>query len=81
MDPNTSIYTCLEKSSTDNVRFIDENEESNENTSFLNKLKAGCVGNNLRLIIDHININSMQNKFGMLSNTIKCSMDILMEQG
>ena len=50
-------------------------------TSFLNKLKAGCVGNNLRLIIDHININSMQNKFGMLSNTIKCAMDILMEQG
>ena len=29
-NPNASIYSCLEQSSTDNISFIDENEESNE---------------------------------------------------
>ena len=28
--PNANIYSCLEQSSTDNISFIDENEESNE---------------------------------------------------
>ena len=41
-NPNTNIYSCLEQSSTDNISFIDENEESNESTSFLNKLKANA---------------------------------------
>ena len=38
-NPNTNIYYCLEQSSTDNISFIDENEESSESTSFLNKLR------------------------------------------
>ena len=34
---NTNIYSRLEQSSTDNISFIDENEESRESTSFPNK--------------------------------------------
>ena len=77
-NPNTNIYSCLEQSSTDNISFIDENEESSESTSFLNKLKATRIANINRLMIGHININSIRNKFEMLSNSIKGNLDILM---
>ena len=70
-NPNTNIYSCLEQSSTDNISFIDENEKSSESTSFLNKLKATRIANINRLMIGHININSIRNKFEMLSNSIK----------
>ena len=72
------MYSCLEQSSTNNIRFIDENEESSESTSFLNKLKATRIANINRLMIGHIKINSIQNKFEMLSNSIKGNLDILM---
>ena len=72
------MYSCLEQSSTNNIRFIDENEESSESTSFLNKLKATRIANINRLMIGHININSIRNKFEMLSNSIKGNLDILM---
>ena len=75
---NTNIYSCLEQSSTDNISFIDENEESSESTSFLNKLKATRIANINRGMIGHININSIRNKFEMLSNSIKDNLDILM---
>ena len=70
-NPNANIYSCLEQSSTDNISFIDENEKSSESTSFLNKLKATRIANINRLMIGHININSIRNKFEMLSNSIK----------
>ena len=72
------MYYCLEQSSTDNVSLIDENEESSESTSSLNKLKATRIANINRLMIGHININSIRNKFEMLSNSIKGHLDILM---
>ena len=77
-NPNTNIYSYLEQSSTNNISFIDENEESSESTSFLNKLKATRIANINRLMIGHININSIRNKFEMLSNSIKGNLDILM---
>ena len=76
--PNTYIYSCLEQSSTDNISFIDENEESNESTSFPNNLKATGIANINRLMIGHININSIRNKFEILSKNIKGNLDILM---
>ena len=60
-NPNTNIYSCLEQLSTDNISFIDENEESNEITSFLNILKAKRIANISKLMIGHININSIRN--------------------
>ena len=75
---NTYLYSCLEQSSTDNISFIDGNDESSESTSFLNKLKATRIANINRLMIGHININSIRNKFEMLSNSIKGNLDILM---
>ena len=77
-NPSPNIYSCLGQSFTDNISFIDENEESSERTSFLNKLKATRIANINRLMIGHININSIQNKFEMLSNSIKGNLDILM---
>ena len=65
-NPNTNIYSYLEQSSTDKISFIDENEESSESTSFLNKLKATRIANANRLMIGHVNINSIRNKFEML---------------
>ena len=62
-NPNTNIYSCLEQSSTDKISFIDESEESSESTSFLNKLKATRIANTNRLMIGHVNINSIRNKF------------------
>ena len=50
-NPNTNIYSGLEESPTDNISFIDENEESNESTSFLNKLKAMHIAIIKRLMI------------------------------
>ena len=35
-NPNTKIYSRLEQSSTDNISFMDKNEESSENTYFFN---------------------------------------------
>ena len=58
--PNTNIYSCLEQSSTDKISFIDESEESSESTSFLNKLKATHIANTNRLMIGHVNINSIR---------------------
>ena len=55
--------TILEQSPTDNISFIDEKDESSESTSFLNKLKATRIATNInRLMIGHININSIWNK-------------------
>ena len=62
-NPNTNIHSCLEQSSPDNICFIDENEESNESISFLNKLKATRIANINWLMIGHISINSIRNKF------------------
>ena len=75
---NTNIYSRLEQSSTDNISFIDENEESRESTSFLNKWKATRVANINKWMIGHININSIRCKSEMLSNSIKYNLDILM---
>ena len=58
-NPNTNIYSCLEQSSTNNISLIDEHKESSESTSFLNKLKATRIANVDRLMIGHININSI----------------------
>ena len=77
-NPHNNIYSCFEQSSADNISFIDENEESSESTSFLNKLKAMHIANINRLMIGHININSIRNKSEMLSNSIKRNLDILM---
>ena len=68
INPNTNIYFSL--ASNDNIGFIHENEESSESTSFLNKLKSTYVANINRLMIGHININFIRNKFEMLSNSI-----------
>ena len=57
---------------------IDENEDSSESTSFLNKLKATRIANINRLMINHINTNSIRNKFETLPNSIKGNLDILM---
>ena len=59
-NPNTNIYSCLEQSSTGNISYIDENEDSNESTSFLIKLKATCTAKINRLTVGHININCSQ---------------------
>ena len=72
-NPNTNTYSYL-----DNISFIDENEESSESTSFLNKLNATRIANICRLMFGHINVNSIRNKFEMLSNSIKCNLDMLM---
>ena len=77
-NPNTNIYHCLEQSSTDNISFIDENVESSESTSDLNKLKAPCIAIIKKLMINHININFIWNKFELISNSIKSNLDILM---
>ena len=65
-NPNTYLYSCLEQSSIDNISFIDENDESSERTSFLNRLKATRIANINRSMTGHININSIRNKFEML---------------
>ena len=57
---------------------MDENKQSSESTSFLNKLKAIRTANIKRLMIGHINMNFIRNKFEMLSNSIKGNLDILM---
>ena len=57
---------------------MDENEESIETTSFLNILKAKRIANISKLMIGHINKNSIRNKFKILSNSIKDNLDILM---
>ena len=77
-NPNTNIYSCLEQSSTDNISFKDENEESSESSLFLNKLKATRIANIKRLMIGHINMNSIRNEFEMLSNSIKSNLCLLM---
>ena len=77
-NPNIKIYSHLERSSTDNSSFTDENEENIESTFSLKKLKATRIANIKRLIIGHININSVQYKFEMLWNSIKGNLDILM---
>ena len=62
-NPNSNTYSCLQQSYADHISFIGENEESSESTSFLNKLKATRIAANInRLIIGHININSIWNK-------------------
>ena len=75
---NTNIYSCLEQSSTDNISFKDENEESSESSLFLNKLNVTRIANIKRLMIGHINLSSIRNKFEMLSNSIKSNLCILM---
>ena len=75
---NANIHSCLDQPSTDNISFIEENKESSESISFLNKLKATHIANINRLTIGHININSIRNKFELLSNSIKSSLNILM---
>ena len=65
-------------SSTNNISFIDENEESSESPLFLNELKATRLANINRLMIGHINTNSIRNKFEMHLNSIKGNLDILM---
>ena len=65
-------------SSTNNISFIDENEESSESPPFLNELKATRLANINRLMIGHINTNSIRNKFEMHLNSIKGNLDILM---
>ena len=57
---------------------MDENEDSSETIFFLNKLKTTRIVNIKRLMIGHINVNSIQNKFEMLSNSIEDNLDILM---
>ena len=63
-------------SSTNNISFIDENEESSESPLFLNELKATCLANINRLMIGHINTNSIRNEMHL--NSIKGNLDILM---
>ena len=70
-NPNANTYSCLEQSSTDNISFIDENEESSESTSFLNKLKATRIANINRLMIGHMNINSIRNRFEIALKAIR----------
>lgn len=53
-----SIYPCPE-SSTDIINFMYENEERNENTSFLDTLKAMHIANINRLKIGLVNRNSI----------------------
>ena len=65
-------------SSTNNISFIDENEESSESPLFLNELKATRLANINRLMIGHINTNSIRNKFEMHLNSIKGNLDLLM---
>ena len=65
-------------SSINNISFIDENEESSESPLFLNELKATRLANINRLMIGHINTNSIRNKFEMHLNSIKGNLDILM---
>ena len=65
-------------SSINNISFIDENEESSESPLFLNELKATCLANINRLMIGHINTNSIRNKFEIHLNSIKGNLDILM---
>ena len=65
-------------SSTNNISFIDENEESSESPLFLNELKTTRLANINRLMIGHINTNSIRNKFEMHLNSIKGNLDILM---
>ena len=73
-----NIHPCLEQSSTDNISFIDENEESSGSTSFVNKLNTTRIANINRLMIGHMIVNSIRNKFEMLSNSMKDNLDILM---
>ena len=62
-NPNSHTCSCLEQLYADNISFIGENEESSESTSFFNKLKATRIAANInRLMIGHININSVWNK-------------------
>ena len=57
---------------------MDESKESNESTYFLYRLMVRRVANTNMLMIGHININSIRNKFEILSNSIKGNLDILM---
>ena len=49
-----------------------------ESKPFLNKLKATHTANINKLMIGHITINSIWNKFEMFSNIVTGSLDILM---
>ena len=57
---------------------MDENEQSSESTSFVNKIKSNALANINRLMIGHIDTNSIQNKFEVLSNSITGSLNISM---
>ena len=41
-------------------------------------LKNICISNTNKLILGHLNINSLKNKFDLLSKQVKGSIDILM---
>ena len=60
------------------IIFVDENEESGESTSFVNKIKSNALANINRLMIGHINTNSIQNRFEVLSNSITGNLNISM---
>ena len=72
-NPNTNIYSPLEQSSNNNTSIIDGNEESSESTSFLNKLKAARIFNINRLMIVHININSIRNNLNCSQIALKAT--------
>ena len=75
---NTNIYSPQEQLCNNNINLMDANEENSESTPFLNKLKATHTANINKLMIGHITINSIWNKFEMFSNIVTGNLDILM---
>lgn len=65
-------------SETTNFQNLKDLEKSNLNSSSVENESKLLVKNVNRMIIDHININSLQNKFEMLNGCIKGNVDILL---
>ena len=55
------------------------NDSTSSQSDVKKALKNICISNTNKLMFGHLNINSLKNKFDLLSKQVKGSVDILME--
>ena len=81
--PMSSNYKKSNELSFTNVIGIDSHTGNDDNNStdvqdFLSTLSNLRLNNNNRVMIAHLNINSLRNKFDMLSEIVASKLDILL---
>ena len=70
-------YTDSNCSSIHNVEFISELSEVNAEDVSFKSLKDIRIKNLNRIVLAHLNINSLRNKFDLLADQIKGNVDVL----